>query len=555
MELKLLKLRLPLVSSNTIRRLLFSFLIGFSLISIQFLSVPGVSAHAQLDDSNPKPNEILKESPKQIVLTFTQSVNSTDNSIQLFDDAGKKISLNSKIIALSNSQIQAYISELDTGTYVVNWNVVSADSHKISGTFTFSVSLEGEKVQEIDLSVVQKIVLSNTSETYYGLATVFRWAIFVSAALLISISILYALSVLTGDPRTLRKILLAAIVICILATLASIFAQNAALDGKTFLESSSITSIRDQLEFRFGQSGIIRIIACLLLLITSFKKQLFAYLTPALVVIIVATLTYSGHSSAGEMISLAAPASMIHIFSTSIWFGGLVILLISKKLNSIKIDIAKFSKIAFGCVIATVITGIFASWRQVGSFENARNSWFGELLSYKVMLVAVTIIVAFFTRRFLKKENNEKMRFLVLVEVIIILGIFALTSVLAAQVPSKQSAELPVTAKTVTKNGILEVSANPAKAGDSVLHIFIYDIKGIPIQPEKGTLGNPAIKVTLSNEEKHVDPIPVAMRYEGFNHFTSAGLNVPFPGEWKIIVRIQINDFDEIADQVTVKFR
>lgn len=514
----------------------------------------GAQAHSQLIDSNPKPDEQLTKSPQVISLTFNGTIKSNDDSIKLFDSQGKQISNKATTKAKSSSHIELELDPLEPSIYVVNWSVVSPDSHPISGTFTFTVGNPVKEKSTVDTSIFKDIVLMSNKDIHSTQANLNRWILFSSTALSISISFLILLGIIKIPKNNMIKVSLIPILIAIFSSLASIFIQNAIIDNKSIIESISYSSFVDQIQYDFGIAATIRIIALIALFATQFNTLLYRFLSPIISLLIIATITFSGHSAYGQLSTLAIISSLIHLGATSIWFGGLGYSLVSIRMEELSFDYKKFSKLALALVLMTIFTGVFASWRQVGNINYAINSAFGRTLGYKIVLVMAVIVIAFFARRFLKNNDMTTTRKLIAVESILLLGVFALTSILVSQIPSKTSAQIPVSKKAISDSGIIEILVDPAKSGPTQLHVYVYDKKGLPLQIESKSLTNPPIQVTIQNNSKNIKPVNVAMRFQGLNHFSSVGFNVPFSGDWKLVVRIQVNDFDQLKDQFEVKF-
>ncbi|MBU5895033.1 CopD family protein, partial [Vibrio cholerae O1] len=55
--------------------------------------------------------------------------------------------------------------------------------------------------------------------------------------------------------------------------------------------------------------------------------------------------------------------------------------------------------VAFGSVLVLAATGLYQSWRQVGSWSALTGTRYGQLLLVKVALVAVLVGVAWVSRR------------------------------------------------------------------------------------------------------------------------------------------------------------
>ena len=89
----------------------------------------------------PRDGSVLKSAPRQITLTFTESVALLDDSFRVFDPDGRRVSTGeAKHVDGRSDAVRVSLPEgLGEGTFTVAWRVVSADSHPISGAFTFSV--------------------------------------------------------------------------------------------------------------------------------------------------------------------------------------------------------------------------------------------------------------------------------------------------------------------------------------------------------------------------------------------------------------------------------
>ena len=59
----------------------------------------------------------------------------------------------------------------------------------------------------------------------------------------------------------------------------------------------------------------------------------------------------------------------------------------------------RFSQVAFGSVVALVATGIYQSWRQLGSWSAFTGTRYGQLLLVKIGLVVLLVGIASISRR------------------------------------------------------------------------------------------------------------------------------------------------------------
>lgn len=99
------------------------------------------SAHAALTGSTPAQGSVADRA-EQVTLTFSEGVAMGDDSIRVLDPQGKRVD-DEKLRNLSSDRVVKYgaglPSGLRDGTYTVAWQAVSADSHPVSGAFTFSI--------------------------------------------------------------------------------------------------------------------------------------------------------------------------------------------------------------------------------------------------------------------------------------------------------------------------------------------------------------------------------------------------------------------------------
>ena len=98
-----------------------------------------VSAHAALTGSDPQQGAVVDEAPTQVSLTFSEQVAMSDGSVRVLDPKGKQVDTGKTSGLGGNTYAVTLHAGLPDGTFTVTYQVVSADSHPVSGAFTFSV--------------------------------------------------------------------------------------------------------------------------------------------------------------------------------------------------------------------------------------------------------------------------------------------------------------------------------------------------------------------------------------------------------------------------------
>src|SRR5207302_498449 len=106
-------------------------------IAIALALIPQVaSAHAQLVQSDPAPDSVVDSAPTSITLVFTEPVTPAGAGIRVFDPSGSQVA---GAVLARGSVLTAPIVSSRTGTYVVSWQVLAADTHPSRGAFRFVV--------------------------------------------------------------------------------------------------------------------------------------------------------------------------------------------------------------------------------------------------------------------------------------------------------------------------------------------------------------------------------------------------------------------------------
>ena len=94
-------------------------------------------AHAFLDHANPLVGSTVASAPREVSLTFTQNLESAFSSVQVTDANGARVYQGKPQV--SGNTMRVGLKSLPQGTYRVRWHVLSVDTHKTEGSFTFRV--------------------------------------------------------------------------------------------------------------------------------------------------------------------------------------------------------------------------------------------------------------------------------------------------------------------------------------------------------------------------------------------------------------------------------
>jgi methionine-rich copper-binding protein CopC len=97
-------------------------------------------AHAQLVRAVPAAGSALHAAPSEVTLRFSEKLEPAFSSVVVRDSAGKQVDRgDDKVDKRDRVVIRVSLPSLEPGVYKVEWKAVAADTHKVSGDFTFKV--------------------------------------------------------------------------------------------------------------------------------------------------------------------------------------------------------------------------------------------------------------------------------------------------------------------------------------------------------------------------------------------------------------------------------
>ena len=121
----------------------------FKLITIAALTTLTASllsgaayAHSEFQSTDPAPGAATTTSPEQIRITFNENVITKMSGVEVKDQTGKIIATGKAMSDPANKKLLVVpVSEqLSPGDYKVEWHAVSDDTHRVKGSFSFSVA-------------------------------------------------------------------------------------------------------------------------------------------------------------------------------------------------------------------------------------------------------------------------------------------------------------------------------------------------------------------------------------------------------------------------------
>ena len=381
------------------------------------LAVAGpASAHAALTGSDPQDGAVVGTAPKAVTLTFSEQVAMGEGSIRVLDPAGKRADTEEAPRDLhSGSTVKYGVSlhaGLPDGTYTVAWQAVSADSHPVSGAFTFSIGAPSDTTVALPDSEAGGGLVG----TLYGIARYAAYAGFIVLAG--GATFVLACWQRGAGARPLQRLVVRGWMTLTAATLAMLLLRSPYTGSGKLGDAFDLDGLKAVLDTKPGAALVSRLLllgASALFIAVLFgayakredereRKDLTFGLAIGGAVIaagIAGTWALAEHASTGIQPGIAMPVDVLHLLAVAAWLGGLTALLIAlyRTPDITAVAVRRFSRIAFISVLVLTATGIYQSWRQVGSWSALTGTGYGQLLLVKVGLVAVLVGVAGISRR------------------------------------------------------------------------------------------------------------------------------------------------------------
>ncbi|WP_439948442.1 copper resistance CopC/CopD family protein [Streptomyces sp. BBFR109] len=372
------------------------------------------AAHAALTGSDPQQGVVVPQAPAQVSLTFSEQVAMGDDSLRVLDPAGKRVDTGKPANISGTTYAVRLRGGLAKGTYTVTYQVISADSHPVGGAYTFSIGAPSKTSvvtggQEVGGGLVGLLYGVGRYASYAGFIVLAGGAAFVLACWQRGAGV-----------RAVQRLVVSGWLTLTTATLALLLLRGSYTTSGKAGDIVDLDLLGQVLQTKTGAALVSRLL--LLAAAALFVAVLFGVyekredeekrdLTFGLAIggtVVAAGLAASWamaeHASVGLQPGIAMPVDVVHLLAVAAWLGGLAALLVA--LYRAPADrpvepaaVRRFSRLAFGSVVALIATGVYQSWRQLGSWSALTGTRYGQLLLVKVALVLVLVAIASFSRR------------------------------------------------------------------------------------------------------------------------------------------------------------
>lgn len=504
------------------------------------------SAHAVLLASEPLPGQRLDQAPAEVLLTFSEPV--SDATISVLDSGGQPVSAGR--VGFADSAHRRVVGPLRAGlpkgVYTVSWRVVSADSHPVRGGFSFGVGVDAPLGSEVSTTTAGPLVR-------VGYAML-RWVGFVGIAVgLGGLAFLLFVWPAGSAQRAPKRIVRGGLAAALLASAGQLLLQPA-YAGQ---------SLAHVIGADFGYVVLARIgwlAASLTLAAVLFGRTPARWpiktAAMALAAGVLMTWPLTGHARAADPVWPAVVAATTHLAAVVVWLGGAVMLAIVvlhgrvARADALPV-VARFSPLALGCVTVIAATGTYQAWQEIGTPAALLATGYGRLLTAKIGLLAMILGLGVAAQQWIRGRwgaHPAGLRRSVSLELALAAIILALTSVLVATPPARDTYATPLHTTVDAGSNRLEVQVDPARVGNNTVQIRVLAADGTPVDVPEVWL-----RIRLANPD--VGPLPLTAHRIGPGEFTAHEASFPFPGRWQLTIGVRTSEFDLTNTAVDVTVR
>jgi copper transport protein len=521
------------------------------------------SAHAALVASDPSGGTIVPDAPNRVTLTFSESVQLISGKIQVLGPNGSRADQGEPQQNGDTVTIPLRAGG-GRGTYLVSYRVVSADSHPVGGSISYSVGAAStpptatQNDETVD-PLVRALIPVGKYLGYAGLV------LLVGPSLVLALLWPHRLS-----RRGPAKVIWTGIGLVTFSTLMAVWLQVPYSIG-TSLFDVRVGDLRDVLGSTFGAVMLVRlgVLAAAALLLRPLlrgrdggESKADLALLGVLGVAALATWPLTGHPTASPVAGVSVVIDAIHLAAMSVWLGGLVMLVgfLLPRANERELAaiLPIWSRWAATAVSALILAGLISALIEVSSVSGLVDSTYGRLILVKAGLACCVLGVAWWSRRLVRSRTAEQkprgLRKAVFVELGITAVILGVTAALVQIAPPRTTAAAESAAATTTvtrtltsSTMALQVDLFPATVGNNSLHLYAYtpDNKPLTVVEWSATAALPA---------KGIEPIPIPLlRITDFHAIGDIAL--PQAGLWTFKFTARTSDIDEQTLTTTVQIQ
>lgn len=554
------RFRIGLVGKVHLRVGLLCMVLVLSLISSQT-----AHGHASLLSSTPADGDQLGSAPADVVLEFSEPVGLVDGGTTLHSQSDSPIVLSPTSSGnLVTIPLGDHVGE---GAYIVQWRVISADSHPISGTVSFTVgdaAIAGDVAIESDLpGWVELAQTASVAVKYFGL--------------LASLGVLLVgWSLLRGDLAIVNRVALRLAAVGLAGVVLELPFAAMIQSGQvatSFADMRSAISALDSNTLVAGVIGAFFVGWALLTVWLPANSTNHWRIATMLLIASVLTLVLSGHTRTREPMWLMMLSDAIHVVVGAVWLGGIILLTLGLRglwhgegfstADQSAAVVSRFSTLAGYTALLVIVSGLAMAITILDSLDALWNTTYGVTLLIKVGLVGIVAALAAVNRfrlipRIQADANNalSRLRRIVSLELVILVVVVGVTGSLVHENPNVVADPPPTQSSTTTtlyegeealdSNHTVRLKIESQSASTVTVTATIIDEDRNIVLPDAD------LQLSWYMPANDLGPLTQEIPIDRSTGAYQGTITLPASGDWELGLQVRIDRFTDSRTTVEV---
>ncbi|WP_455274857.1 copper resistance CopC/CopD family protein [Rhizobium herbae] len=521
------------------RRARFRFLCMAAMLLIfgwaMLIGAPNVMAHAVLVSSTPAQGERLSSSPVVMTLRFSEHVSRIVATLVGRD--GHAIPLSTEV---SGDQIAIRLLEpLARGAYALNWRTVSEDGHPVAASMVFAIGNEAVMGGFADGTASEILLKILTLATKFGLYLACLFGVGGTA---------YSIWIAETPPT---KTLALHVVVGWVLGLSLIGLVGLEETGLSFAALATSEPWDAGLQGTLARSVALVSVSLGLALAARMNTTASGALSSLSLATLGLAFALTGHASGAGSPWLSFIAVAAHVLAVCFWVGALPGLwrLLAPPGPEQKRALCRFSSAIPYSVAVMTVAGGYLAYIQVESPGALINTDYGNILLLKLTLVALTLGLGAWNRIFLTQQVLEgrpsaarKMKILIAIELGLIVGVLAVTSLWRFTPPPRALALRPVLASIHLHDPAAMATLSFATKPDLSFNVDL-SLQTADFNP----LDTRELRLRMSAADGSVAAFEVPLKWLSPGRWAARAFQAPCNCQWAVRVDVLVSDFDMIT--------
>lgn len=355
-----------------------------ALFCLVFLfSISSASAHANLIESIPAMDQMVKSSPEQVVLGFSEIVELDQVTMHVYDWQGREIDISPPALVKGNAaQVSAKLPPLEEGSYIVKWSLLSEDGHPVSGTIIFSVGRKSEG----EPAPISEKTSALADSLLVGLRFIVETMLLVGGGTRLAAWLSGRYGAF-GELRCSKRVITVGLFLLFVSVIAQGMVYTNTLTGSDF-------------NLLLNSPFVMMVLAQLFLLVALVIPGMAASWYLLIWLLLIASPAFGGHAWGISPVWAALALRLLHLLAIALWLGSLCYLLLTlfrkqqvpqhlPKLRAFFLKMFMFSSL--GAILSGVLMiSLQTDWLLL--FRQA--SLWSLLLMTKATCVAIMLLIA-----------------------------------------------------------------------------------------------------------------------------------------------------------------